>query len=350
MDAPLYGTILYCEESAGLCNQLLCIVGKLYRLHQRQRNGVLFVGSFLTEIFKTSRVPIGTIVDIQATNTELRAGDYPLRIADYSNYTLTVVSIVQDGQSVPLQNTRGDDRNFIMDASCFASASPCTVKFAIDNYEYTYTEREPQQNGVKVAPSHAQFNIEHCDKDELYFSLVRKLVLHPSVMSFGSQIAPKGKVQIMHLRTESDAIAHWCLQAFMTASQFKRALDKAYIDALRRYGNPGIPLLVLSNDRESPVLDFAREQGYKIIIPFKYSCDRELAALGDMSVAEQCSGVVMYLAALESSFSFLLLGRVSENGLRNNYVVYMVQMKELDTPVIYWNNERIKPPPLLRPM
>jgi hypothetical protein len=331
----LYGTLLYYEAMTGLCNQLFALFFKLCHVHAAG-GGVVFVGSLMTQVRESHSQPIRTILDLKATNA--RTKTMGVILADYQSYTLRVTHINQGDKAVMPVNTHGDARNFIMAPDAFHDESPCNVTFEVDGFPVTTTVSKPRTTGIVLAPNRLLFNIKPFPKDATFVSFVKALVFHPSIVSpplhYMHAHVRDTPVQLMHLRTEPDAIAHWCLPVRMAPDEFKRAVEDAYIKALVTHGNPALPLLILSGDVHNRVIEYATSQGYRVILPPKFSPRRELAALGDMVCADACRRIALVIGIEESSFSIVLLMRIARNVAACKGVSYTISMEKLDAPVI----------------
>lgn len=333
-NAPLFGTVLYYDANTGLCNQLFALVGKLCYTVERH-GGVVFVASFLTQIWEPDTVPFRAVVDVAATNAALKREEFHVRVADYNSYTLHVTRIEQNGHDVMPVNSVTDTRAFDMKASAFQSASPCSVTFTVDDTTFTYTEPLPQSNGIVIAPSRAFFGIEYHTTTNLFFDLMNCIHFHPDLLTPLRHLHCQHDVQVMHLRTEADAIAHWGLKSKLGLPQFKTALENAYIRALQQMGDKRVPLIVLTGDSESRVIQHARQVGYQVVLPPKISTKRELAALGDLCVSALCERATLFIGLADSTFSFLVHVRLSRCGVKTKQRCYFIKAAALHQPQIY---------------
>ena len=323
---------MFYEATAGLCNQLFSLLFKLCHA-ESSGGGVVFIGSFMTQIRESHTQPLRTILNVDATNARFRDAGKHVVVADFHSYSLRVLHVVKNGHQVLPQNTHGDARNFIMALPDTDTASTSTVTFEVDGHKITYTN---EGSTITLAPNRALFNIQPYPKNELFCEFAKLLVFHETIVAPPTRFmrSVQSPVQLMHLRTETDAIAHWSVQTGLSPPNFKHGVEDAYLKALDQYGTPSLPLVVLTGDADSRVLHEARAQGYHIILPPKFSGRRELAALGDLVCAETCTGVAFNVGVVESSFSVLLSVRVAPHLLAVKGVSYTIQMLNLDKPLI----------------
>jgi len=91
----------------------------------------------------------------------------------------------------------------------------------------------------------------------------------------------------IHLRTEEDAINHWSKQNRMTTDQFKTSLEEIYIEKIGLHFTKSIPILLLTSDTNSPIVNYLKDQGYTYYITDKVLKGREVNAIVDLILGSQ---------------------------------------------------------------
>jgi hypothetical protein len=91
----------------------------------------------------------------------------------------------------------------------------------------------------------------------------------------------------IHIRTEEDAINHWSKQNRMTIDQFKTSLEEIYIKKIGLHFTKSIPILLLTSDTNSPIVNYLKEQGYTYYVTDKVLKGREVNAIVDLILGSQ---------------------------------------------------------------
>lgn len=299
---------LHPKPSAGFCNQMYTLATSV---RAAEETGVpfLFVSSFLLEIDTDLTRPIRHILDLPATNAQLRQAGFSVSLVDPDEYDLVIERI---GTVLP-EPHRGA---LALPPTAFAAdTESVTVHLRIDGIDAQYVVKQPHVTGVLLDPfSSLSYTARYDAKKDLVFAtLLRSLVFQDTLTKLAvdwARATLPGQVQIIHLRLEADAVAHWSKEASLTEPDFKRQVENGYIRLIQTHVRKRLPVLVLSGDYNNRVMTFMHSAGYEVFTPPKYAPERELAALADMASATAVGEPVFLLCAFESSYSLTLQSRL----------------------------------------
>jgi len=136
-------------------------------------------------------------------------------------------------------------------------------------------------------------------------------------LAFTQTLDPSAKINVLHLRIEDDAIAHWSSFNKMTEDEYRKALGLRYISMISEYIDKTDTNIILSYSQNNAVLDFMKENGYTFRFTDKDpSLGREKNAIIDTLVAESCTKVMIGNINLDtwggSSFSYYVSRRIRD--------------------------------------
>jgi hypothetical protein len=126
------------------------------------------------------------------------------------------------------------------------------------------------------------------------------------------------------LRLEEDAITHWSKENNMNEEDYKKLVEFNYIKTIKENIDKTIPTIILGSDYNNAVVEYMKQNDYNIILTPKFSKEREISAIIDMHIGEECTH--KYIFSFESSFSFTLLCRIKN---KKNFNAVMINFNEL---------------------
>ena len=125
------------------------------------------------------------------------------------------------------------------------------------------------------------------------------------------------KINVIHLRLEDDAIAHWSKMNNMTESCFQNIIEIKYTELIKKYINKNDLTVILSNSKKNGVFDFLHVEGYTFITLNKLYEDRELNAIIELLVSKVCNnkfiGNFNFTKLNGSSFSYFISKMLNSN-------------------------------------
>jgi len=173
-------------------------------------------------------------------------------------------------------------------------------------------------------------------------TLLKTFVFQPEFTDEAHSFVKNSKLEtgcsvlnVLHLRTEPDALEHWSGRNDMSIDEFQARLLKTYHRLIVQYFSKTDLILVLTYDVENNVtLDFLRHEGYRVCWQEKKKKQgREINALYDLLAGEQCNGCFIGNFNTKllrgSTFSYLLLTRMDPSVKK-----VLVDLDEIDQPEI----------------
>lgn len=112
-------------------------------------------------------------------------------------------------------------------------------------------------------------------------------------------------INIIHLRIEPDAIAHWSVINKMAEDVFLQRLTETYVSFIQKHIQKEQMTVILSSSHDNGVIQFLKKNGYQFSYLQKLTNqNREINAILDMVVGKQCNGI--FIGCGGSTFSDLL--------------------------------------------
>ena len=106
-----------------------------------------------------------------------------------------------------------------------------------------------------------------------------------------SDIILTDKVNIIHLRIETDGIKHWSKINKMSQKDFKTTLENRYIELIEKNIDMKDTTIILSSSFDNRVVDFLNENGYNYLTSKNYFKYRELNAIVDTIISKKCNNI-----------------------------------------------------------
>lgn len=157
--------------------------------------------------------------------------------------------------------------------------------------------------------------------------IVRIVTFHPQFVeraqTYASHLSNLPKLDVVHLKVEHDAVAHYAKFLNCEPHVYKDALTKKYISLIDKYLNPSNAVLVLGYGENNDIVQhlIQTHEPNKVFYVAKNADDgREISALIDFLVCEMtCSGTFIGPTNMDriqdtyqgSSFTYALMTRMS---------------------------------------
>lgn len=247
-----YISICHPDGKSGLCNQIMSLISGILLAIESKKSTVV-VGEFNIDNKVGGKVPSKDIFDFKSMNLLL------------SKYKITLVDMVD-------------------------------IKINITNIKFSYNFLWINQS---VKAKFEEFT-KYIRFNPTYYELANKTL---SVVGTN--------YNTIHIRTEEDALNHWSKQNRMNIDQFKTSLEELYIKKIEAYFTKSIPILLVTSDINSPIIDFLKAEGYTYYFTDKELKGREVNAIVDLIIGSQTTNhfIGNYNNELlrGSSFSYLIL-------------------------------------------
>jgi hypothetical protein len=254
------------ETNSGLSNQLLTLVsGILFCI--RTKREVLVVDKFLTEINTNNFCSISQVFNLFAINNYLHR--YKLKIIDGFNINSTAFSPIS--------------WNVIVLAEKFNNEK--LLAFIDEIYRNIYFNK---------------YLINYAEK------FIDEKINKPNEDNIENTIQ---KINVIHLRTEDDAIEFWSKQNNISNDDFKKHLFTKYIELIKTNIQKTDTTIILTANLDNEIVNFLRENDYNIkFVDKKFKSNqngRELNAIIDLIISKCCNNV--FIGCDGSTYTRLLL-------------------------------------------
>ena len=125
------------------------------------------------------------------------------------------------------------------------------------------------------------------------------------------------KVNCIHISNEHDALTHWSKYNGMTYNKFKESLESIYISLIEKYIPKSETLVILTCNRESPIVEYLKNNQYTYIFTETFFKGPEENAIVDLIIGSRTDNVFIgnFNTTLlrGSSFSYSLLQLMNIN-------------------------------------
>ena len=110
-------------------------------------------------------------------------------------------------------------------------------------------------------------------------------------MSSLFKIIPNKKINVIHLRLETDAIKHWSKMNNMDQLQFKDYTENKYIQLIAKNISQSDYTIILSGSQDNKVITYLKENNYCYKSTHKHYEDREKNAIVDLLISQNCTNI-----------------------------------------------------------
>jgi len=324
----------------GLTNQIFTLVNGIINAYKNDKN-IIIVGEFSVDYSTESLVPISTIFNINKINAFLKE-KYGILIFDKTNIEFNVLSVkygkskedALDITEYVSENLSGDNvllfsksiniNTVICEDPCEGERKSVFLDYSINNIEFQYVQPECYDyltDDITFHLSDAKFidiyNIWIDALDRTMFDdILQNIHYHSDLLDIANDfiktINLNNHINVIHLRLEPDAIAHWSQINKIDKPTYKYKIENKYVSIIDRYINKNDCTIVLSYSKSNRVLDFMNQNGYNYFIPERqYGIGREKNAIIDLLISNLCNNILLGNFNLEnlngSSFSYYLL-------------------------------------------
>lgn len=330
------------ENNAGLCNQLLALINGII-LARRQGKTEIELSPFLSCIHSQHATNPDKIFDLVNMSAGL---DVKLKTRSVFRLDYGVEGIYRDITVSALNNCRNSagivdiPTDDVARARLFGDHIPNVLKRVVlvrDGSRLVFDDTKPIRLNVKNATSadivdwsQYRFLMYWYDTFPEFDSVFNTLKFHPRLVekaqSILEQLDHKSKINVCHLRIESDAVAHWSKMNNMSPEEFQQKLYDLY----RKY-IATIPikeqLIILTYDTQHPLVEEFRST--HTVHTFKHDeSGREIHAILDLLIGASCTGTFIgcHNLALKrgSTFSYFLHKMIDPNVTR-----YFIDLDDL---------------------
>ena len=240
----------------GLSNQLFFIVGAIIWCIENKIS-TLLIGNFLLQIKTKYYTNISKILYLSAMS-ECIAKRYGITLVDVSNTTLNRSQLNKISIRIPFHY-------------CSNAVNSFHGKYIISNMLF-------------FTP----------DLVSIPMKFINKILCENN----------HGKINIIHLRMEDDALNHWSKENKMSIQTFHTHLVKKYVKLIQANISSTDTTIVIGGSVNNHVIRFLCDNRDNYTMFVKQSKFREINAIMDMVIGKMCSGI--FIGAGGSSFSQII--------------------------------------------
>lgn len=375
----LENNVFFCRVGfcrTGLCNQLYCIANVISIAAAQSGHKVIILDDFITDIDTSTLRPSSQVLDIQKCNDVLGnihliyKNDITMTL-DKVEYGLNHVSVLDITEHIIRAGFWTFNRLHIPQGTCLnelIKEDPCPhmrkhvrvyhslngipfqkvfhermllEHYSIDINHSNYDGKNSSHTLDQSQPWLTRINRDDSRRNLHFFNDFLKNVsfqkeyhemaelFYKSVCKFNN----KAKINILHIRNESDAIEHWASINKMTKERFQEEYETQYIECVNdNLDKNDIHIALTSFTEHNPIIESLRLAGYRIYCrPNNPEIGREMNAIVDLMLG--LYGNSYFIGNLDpqtfqgSTFSYVLLQ----------------QMKVVKTLLINIENIHLKP-------
>lgn len=290
------------NRGAGFTNQIFALITSIIKAHN-QGEKVIVVDGFLDDIHKTTYTPITDIFNMSSLNLFLK--NYDMIIIDRHHVQFEIVSVQYGTGSHYVDITDFFKKhdpytlippfNTIQGDPCPGIVKQCILTYNINGHVIEEIYQEHRNKDVRLhfkGPYVFTFGWINSLDEKMFTHMLKNITYHPNFIvkaeSICSQITSK-HVNVLHLRVEEDAIAHWSKQNNMASNEFKTYVEDKYIRLCKTYLSNMDETIVVSASSSNRVIDFLHQNQYSYRLTHKFFKEREKNAIVDLLVASRCN-------------------------------------------------------------
>ena len=319
-------------HGSGFTNQIFSLInGIILGIYKEDK--VIFIDYFSNDFLKNKYTKISDILNISAINNYLYIKYGTIIVDKYNNdfkfnYIKYGVSHIKyyylNCYNYPIHIKKNEHFNSLYGDPCPNIYKELIVNYSV--YGYTMNEKYPENLDTDLI-----VDIENSEyvntfawinayNKEMFEDILTHIIFNDTlVIQSESQIqdifkiknTSSNKINIIHLRVEDDAIAHWSKMNNMTELGFKSVIEKKYIELFKKYIDKTDFTVILTNSKKNGVFDFLEIEEYSYVTLNKLYEDRELNAIIEILTASKiCNnkfiGNFNFTNLMGSTFSYFI--------------------------------------------
>ena len=340
-----YTYIMYYSKignaGAGFTNQIFALITSIINAYQKG-NKIVVVDDFLNDINNTTHTPISNIFNINKINTFLQQ-EYNIIILDKNNIQFEILSIKYGSKTKTIDLTDLFKKQYLNNKKLFISKNSCLndiqgdpcpgivkefiMTYKINNYicENKYNENLKTDININFdGPYKFTFGWITPFNDNMFEKILKNITYnHEFILKSElaiKEIDTEQKINVIHLRLEEDAIAHWSKQNNAIPNKYKEYLEKKYINIIQKYVTKTDENIILSSSLSNGVISFLNQHNYNYRFVDKCFSDREKNAIVDLLISKHCNNIFIgnfnINANNGSTFSYYIWQLLNENVIK----------------------------------
>ncbi len=284
-------------RGVGFTNQIFALITSIIIAHNRGEK-IIMVDGFLDDIHHTTYTPITEIFNLPSLNLFLK--NYDMIIMDKHHVQFEIISVRYGMDSHYLditdffkQNkTDTPPFNTIQGDPCPGVMKQCIFTYKINDHVVEEIYHEHKYKDVMKGPYVYTFGWINSWNETMFTDILKNITYHPDFIGKAESIyrqITSSRVNVLHLRVEDDAIAHWSKKNNMSPNEFQTYVEDKYIELCKTYLSTTDETIVVSASASNRVIDFLHQNHYSYRLTPKFFKEREKNAIVDLLVASQCN-------------------------------------------------------------
>lgn len=321
----------------GFTNQIFSLITHIILAYKRNEK-VIVVDGFLDDIHQTTYTPLADIFNLPQLNLFLKK-TYNILIIDKDKIHFEILSAYYGTADTYLDITdffkqythalvipKHYPFNSIQGDPCPGIVKQCTLTYRIHGYVVEEIYPENMLHDIRMdkkGPYTYTFGWMNSLNETMFTDILQHITYHEEFIVKANINVIHSKINVIHLRVEDDAIAHWSKQNHMTPHDFKTYVEDKYIHLIKTYLSKDEETILLSSSLSNRVIDFLKEHEYPYTCTHKYFKEREKNAIVDLLVATRCNHIFIgnFNVATRngSSFSYYI-GKQLQKNVKHIYI------------------------------
>jgi len=329
----------------GLTNQLFSLISGIILAYKRNER-VIVVDHFLNDFSKNDYTPITQIFNIRKTNNYLQ-NKYNIIIVDkyYAQFTLNSVkyginSNIEDITDYILQNhcqnnglciNKNIVLNDIKGDPCYGVKKQLFLNYTINDYKIEENYDEKLTHDIRIDFLNSEYIYTflwiHSLDTNIFEDILQHIEYNDELITTSQFILNKidtnNKINAIHLRLEYDAINHWAKYNHMSHGEFQSAIEKKYIEVIKKYISKSDETIILSSSLNNVVINYLLENEYNIVFSEKFFAEREKNAIIDLLISKYCNNVFIgnwHIANKTGSTFSYYIGKILKDNITKIYL------------------------------
>lgn len=322
------------QLGAGLTNQLFTFITSIL-IHSSNVPRAIIIDNFQDD-FKSNaiRSPISSIFDMQQMNVFLK-NNFNILVFDKNEVEFKIETITYGIRENIFDITDEITRQYYKENTLFIPK----------NIIFNHIKGDPKPNVQKQLLIKYSINGEIFNEtfpENLYNDIIFNLSASPYIYQFAwinsinrtnfdyilknicfnskfMKIIPdfkEGKINVMHLRIEDDAVKHWSNQNKMSPVFFQTYIEDKYIELIQNHLLQTDANIILTYSENNRVIDYLKNNGYNYYISEKnLDAGREVNAISDLLLSEKCNNIFIGAFNIEklngSTFSYCIIQKTN---------------------------------------
>lgn len=246
------------NSGAGFTNQIFAFITSIINAF-KNKNKVVVIDNFLNDIKNSTYSQISKIFDIVQINIFLKK-NYDIIIVDKNNINFEILSVKYGtnetnyidltkffkdlylknnklliNKNICFNNIKGDP--------CHGSIKNFIIKYKINDYDIEEIYNENLDSNIEInfekGPYIFTLGWINSFNDNMFDKILTNIVYNIDFTSKSelviNDINKNKKINIIHLRLEDDAIAHWSKINNIMPNKYKTFLEEKYINLFKKY-------------------------------------------------------------------------------------------------------------------